>query len=488
MRVVLFGHPVAHSLSPAMQNAAFAGLGRPERYEAVDVPPERLAAYVQMLRDGAYLGANVTVPHKLAVAEMMDDLDAEALASGAVNAITVEDGRLRGHNTDVHGAWEGLLGPVRDSIKGSHVLILGAGGGARAVLLAMARHPEHLPEEVVVNGRTTDAREATVAIGRHAGVNCRGARWGTLGREAPRRGPTGRLPARRQGGARPRLPPRRHGALPARLARGGGGAAGRRDAAPPGGAGVHAVDRGDGAAGGDAPCPEAGAGRMTALLCVAAAALGVAVGWGTHLANQALARAEPEATEPPLPRELLWAPVLDALLFGLLCYRFGLTLTTLVDVLIAAVLVQVLVFDARHRLILNRIIYPSIAAAFLIAPVSPLLRGAVIERLESAALGALVAGGIFFILVVASRGGIGLGDAKLTFFMGAIFGLLPFPDLPVLRALLYGVVLGGIAGVVLLVTRIRGMRDFIPYGPFLCCGGLLVLFYPCTLFGPASCG
>jgi shikimate dehydrogenase len=185
---VLIGHPVAHSLSAAMQNAAFAHTGRPERYEAVDVPPERLAAYVGMLRQGAYLGANITLPYKLAVAELLDELDGDAAAMGAVNTITVQDRGLVGYNTDVHGAWEGLLGPVRDSLLASRILILGAGGGARAILLALARAGQYRPREVVVTARSTDAREAAVEVGLRAGLNCRGARWGTLGQEAPAAG------------------------------------------------------------------------------------------------------------------------------------------------------------------------------------------------------------------------------------------------------------------------------------------------------------
>ncbi|MHB8510044.1 MAG: shikimate dehydrogenase family protein, partial [Candidatus Dormibacteria bacterium] len=139
MRVVLLGHPVRHSLSPVMQNAAFEATARPERYEALDVPPERLRDYIEMLRGGLYLGANVTVPHKVAVRGLLDELHLDARMVGAVNTVVCADGRLVGHNTDVFGACEGLLGPVRDRIGGARVLLLGAGGGARAVLAGLAR-------------------------------------------------------------------------------------------------------------------------------------------------------------------------------------------------------------------------------------------------------------------------------------------------------------------------------------------------------------
>src|SRR5438105_4482184 len=125
MRLPLLGHPVAHSVSPAMQNAAFRARGMPEGYEAVDVAPEGLAGAVAQLRHEDCLGAQVTVPHKLAVMELLDELDALAEATGAVNTIVNKDrqGRLVGHNTDVEGAWKGLLQPVIDDIGGARVVI-----------------------------------------------------------------------------------------------------------------------------------------------------------------------------------------------------------------------------------------------------------------------------------------------------------------------------------------------------------------------------
>ena len=130
MRVVLLGHPVAHSLSPAMQNAAFGARGMDHRYEAIDVEPDSLADAVMELRDRDVLGANITVPYKLAVVPALDAVDAEAQTLGAVNTIVNTGGRLSGYNTDVDGAWEGLLAPVLDSIRGAKVLVIGAGGGA----------------------------------------------------------------------------------------------------------------------------------------------------------------------------------------------------------------------------------------------------------------------------------------------------------------------------------------------------------------------
>jgi prepilin signal peptidase PulO-like enzyme (type II secretory pathway) len=219
-----------------------------------------------------------------------------------------------------------------------------------------------------------------------------------------------------------------------------------------------------------------------------AALVGAAVGIGTHGLNQRLGRGEGEATEPPLPGEPFWAPLLDAAALGFLFFRFGVNPRSIAAALLLVVLVQVFVFDARHRLILNKVIYPSIALALLTSPVNPLLQGDDgLGKLDSALLGAALGGGIFFVFVIISRGGVGLGDAKLTFLLGATLGFLPIPTSPIIRALIYGIIVGGGAAAFLLISRVRGMRDFIPYGPFLCLGGAAAVLLPCGLLGPASC-
>jgi shikimate dehydrogenase len=133
-RVVLIGHPVAHSFSAAMQQAAFDAAGLDVQYELLDRAPLQLAATLEELRDDAFLGANVTIPHKERTAPLMDRLSDEAHATGAVNTITREGKRLVGHNTDV-GAFKVAL----DALVGRQkmpraAVVLGAGGGARAVV------------------------------------------------------------------------------------------------------------------------------------------------------------------------------------------------------------------------------------------------------------------------------------------------------------------------------------------------------------------
>jgi len=100
--VLLFGSPVSHSLSPAMQNAAFAALGIDWRYEPREVDAAGLAeAVAEMRADDRILGANVTIPHKESVLAFLDDLDPVAARIGAVNTISRQGARLKGWNTDV---------------------------------------------------------------------------------------------------------------------------------------------------------------------------------------------------------------------------------------------------------------------------------------------------------------------------------------------------------------------------------------------------
>jgi shikimate dehydrogenase len=132
----LIGHPVSHSLSPAMHNAGFAACGIDARYEAWDVLPEDLSAFVGKLRDPKYLGANVTLPHKHAVIPFLDEILPMARVLGAVNTIVNRDGKLQGDTTDAAG----FIAAFEDeeySFDGKSVAILGSGGSARTIASAL---------------------------------------------------------------------------------------------------------------------------------------------------------------------------------------------------------------------------------------------------------------------------------------------------------------------------------------------------------------
>jgi len=136
-RVVLIGHPVAHSLSGAMQQAAFDSLGIDARYELWDRTPIELADAVGELRSDDFLGANVTIPHKERVVPMTDRQTEDAHATGAVNTITREGKRLIGHNTDVPGFRVALDRLVGKQKMPRQAVVLGAGGGARAIVYGL---------------------------------------------------------------------------------------------------------------------------------------------------------------------------------------------------------------------------------------------------------------------------------------------------------------------------------------------------------------
>jgi shikimate dehydrogenase len=139
MQLELLGYPLGHSVSPAMQNAALAEAGLEGwTYRANPVPPEGLAEAVARLRQPDMAGANVTVPHKQAAMPLLDVVTPVAEAIGAVNTIVKQpDGRLIGHNTDAAGFLADLYA-LDVHIAGRPVLVLGAGGSARAVVSGCA--------------------------------------------------------------------------------------------------------------------------------------------------------------------------------------------------------------------------------------------------------------------------------------------------------------------------------------------------------------
>jgi shikimate dehydrogenase len=137
------GHPVTHSLSPAMHNAALAALGLPYIYVAFPVAPEGLGAALQGLHALGIVGVNLTIPHKEAALAYLDEITPEAREVGAVNTIHCKEGRLLGDNTDGYGFYE----PLRAqgfTVAGRTAVVLGAGGAARSVAFRLAREGARL--------------------------------------------------------------------------------------------------------------------------------------------------------------------------------------------------------------------------------------------------------------------------------------------------------------------------------------------------------
>lgn len=132
----LIGHDIVHSLSPPIQNAVAAEAGLAWRYEPWDVEPGALATVLGRLREPSCAGANVTMPHKGAAAELADAGTPVVERSKAANVLVNDDGRLIAHNTDVTAASE-LLGAQAPALAGARAIIFGAGGAAAATLEAL---------------------------------------------------------------------------------------------------------------------------------------------------------------------------------------------------------------------------------------------------------------------------------------------------------------------------------------------------------------
>jgi len=156
-RLGVAGWPVAHSLSPAIQNAALAAAGLTEwRYLRLPLPPERFAETVRALPAAGFRGINVTIPHKRAALALADAASPVAAAVGAANTLTFErSGAIHADNTDVPGLLEAL--PIEPA--GETALVLGAGGAARAAVYALRRAGA---ADVMVWNRTPERAERLV--------------------------------------------------------------------------------------------------------------------------------------------------------------------------------------------------------------------------------------------------------------------------------------------------------------------------------------
>ena len=139
-KAFVIGHPINHSRSPLIHGTWLAEHGIDGSYEAIDVAPAELPAFFERLRRGEFAGGNVTIPHKEAVFALCDEVDPLARKIGAVNTLVVRDGRVLGSNTD----YLGFLGNLDAAMPGwsdgpADAMVLGAGGAARAVLVALQR-------------------------------------------------------------------------------------------------------------------------------------------------------------------------------------------------------------------------------------------------------------------------------------------------------------------------------------------------------------
>jgi len=139
VRLAVFGDPVAHSRSPGFQNAALRACGIPAAYARVLVPAGQAIAAFRALPAAGFLGTNVTIPHKAAALEAVDEADDYARRSGSVNTVVVEGDRLVGFNTDGPGLVRAIREEFQVDLRDLRVVLLGAGGGAgRAIAVQCA--------------------------------------------------------------------------------------------------------------------------------------------------------------------------------------------------------------------------------------------------------------------------------------------------------------------------------------------------------------
>lgn len=158
IRLAVFGDPVAHSKSPAMQNAALAVCGIDAQYIRLHIHPEELAEAVRLLPANGFIGANFTIPHKVAMLGLVDEVDPKARKAGGVNTVLIRDGKLHGFSTDGPGLVQAVRSEFGADIRDLRVLLLGAGGGAgRAIAVQCAL--EKCARLVLVN-RTFEKAEA----------------------------------------------------------------------------------------------------------------------------------------------------------------------------------------------------------------------------------------------------------------------------------------------------------------------------------------
>lgn len=136
-QLFVIGDPVAHSLSPLLHQTMIDQTGAAYRYDVRTVRPEELPAFVRWAKDGGCAGFNVTMPHKEAILPLLDEVDTTAASCGAVNTVCIREGRAIGHNTDGTGFLDSLAGQGFYP-QGRTVLLLGAGGAAKAVGHALA--------------------------------------------------------------------------------------------------------------------------------------------------------------------------------------------------------------------------------------------------------------------------------------------------------------------------------------------------------------
>jgi shikimate dehydrogenase len=162
IRLGVLGHPVAHSLSPQIQNAALESCGLAMRYARFEINSDELAPALELFRQLDFVGVNLTIPHKIAALALIDEADETARKIGAINTIRISNGKLGGFNTDGKGFSRAIREQFSVDLRDLRILVLGAGGAARAIALQCAK--ENCERLVIANRDLEKANQLTETL------------------------------------------------------------------------------------------------------------------------------------------------------------------------------------------------------------------------------------------------------------------------------------------------------------------------------------
>ena len=161
-KTAVIGHPISHSKSPLIHNYWIKTHGLNGSYEAIDIHIDNLRTDVHALVSKGYSGFNVTVPHKIAIMELCDEIDDLAKEIGAVNTVTIKNGKLYGTNTDAYGFIQNIKQAAPDfDFSSGRIVVLGAGGAANAVLYALLQEGAG---EIILTNRTIEKAQKLAAL------------------------------------------------------------------------------------------------------------------------------------------------------------------------------------------------------------------------------------------------------------------------------------------------------------------------------------
>jgi leader peptidase (prepilin peptidase)/N-methyltransferase len=174
-----------------------------------------------------------------------------------------------------------------------------------------------------------------------------------------------------------------------------------------------------------------------------------------------------------VPRRLFWVELATGIIFALLAWHYELTPALGIMIFYACLFIVISVIDLEHGLILNKVVYPSLVVALLLALVpQPWLTQWIITGIANAAIGGAIGFALFLLIAVISRGGMGWGDVKLAGLIGLVTG---FPL--VFLSIIMGAILGGIVAVALVISKKRERRQTVPFGPFLAAAAMITLLW-----------